>query len=190
MITYTLDDRTDMRLLEPGHTDELYRLTEDNQLFLRRWFAWAAGIGSAYDSRAFIDELNRRKRIGDAYGYGLFENGRLAGVLELSNVNSPDKAGRIGYWLSKPAHGRGRMTQACAALTNDAFERCGLNRVVIQAAVDNKGGRAVPERLGFTLEGIAREAKRLDDRFVDMAVYSMLASEWAEMKQLARHVGY
>lgn len=190
MFSYTLGERTDMRLLEPGHADELFRLTEDNRLFLGRYFSWVAGVQSPYDSRAFIDDLDRRRRIGDAYGYGLFEAGRLIGVLELSNVNSPDKAGRIGYWLSKPVHGQGRMTRACDALTDDAFGRCGLNRVEIQAAVDNKRGRAVPERLGFTLEGVARQAKRLDDRFVDMAVYGMLASDWAEMDRLARHVGY
>ena len=190
MVAYSLTGQTDMRLLTPEHAEELYRLTEDNRPFLRQWFSWVDAVHSAYDSRAYIDDLNRRHRVGDAYGYGLFDGSALVGVMELSGVNSPDKSGRIGYWLSESGHGKGRMTRACDALTDYAFERCGLNRVAIQVAADNSRGRAVPERLGYTLEGTLRQAKLLNDRFVDMAVYSILAAEWAEMDRMSKNVGY
>ncbi len=39
-------------------------------------------------------------------------------------------------------------------------------------------GRAVAERLGLTLEGIEREAEWIGERPHDLAIYSMLASEW------------
>ncbi len=190
MVAYALTDQTDMRLLTPEHAEELYRLTDDNRPFLRQWFSWVDGIRSPYDTRAYIDDLNRRQRIGDAYGYGLFDGNRIVGVAELSGVNSPDKSGRIGYWLSEAGHGKGRMTRACDALADYAFGSCGLNRIVIHAAVDNTRGRAVPERLGFTLEGVARQAKLLNKRYVDMAIYSMLAAEWAEMDRMSKYVGY
>jgi len=190
MVAYSLTEQTDMRLLAPEHAEELHRLTEDNRSFLRQWFSWVDAVHTAYDSRAYIDELNRRQRVGDAYGYGLFDGSRLVGVMELSGVNSPDKSGRIGYWLSESGHGRGRMTRACDALTDYAFERCGLNRVAIQVAADNARGRAVPERLGFTHEGTLRQAKRLNDRYVDIAVYGILAAEWAEMDRMSKNVGY
>ena len=38
--------------------------------------------------------------------------------------------------------------------------------------------RAVAERLGFRLEGVTRQTEWLYDRFVDHAVYGILASEW------------
>lgn len=190
MFAYSLTDRTDMKLLEPEHSEALFQLTEDNRPLLSVWFSWVAGVKSPYDTRAFIDDLNRRRRIGDAYGYGVYEENRLVGVAELSDVNSPDKCGRISYWLSEKDRGKGRMTRACGLLTAFAVKQCGLNRVVIRVAADNPRGRAVPERLGYTLEGIARQAKRREVGFVDMSIYSMLASEWAEMDRMSRYVGY
>jgi hypothetical protein len=39
-------------------------------------------------------------------------------------------------------------------------------------------GRAVPERLGFQLEGIIRDAEWLYDHFVDHAMYAILKKDW------------
>lgn len=48
----------------------------------------------------------------------------------------------------------------------------------IRAGVNNLKSRSVPERLGFSFEGVARGGQRLYDRYIDLAVYGMLADEW------------
>jgi ribosomal-protein-serine acetyltransferase len=53
-----------------------------------------------------------------------------------------------------------------------------LNRVEIRAGVENARSRAVVERRGFTQEGVKRQAELVGDRWIDDAVYSMLAAEW------------
>ena len=55
-----------------------------------------------------------------------------------------------------------------------------LNRVQLQSEPENVKSRAVAERLGFTQEGILREAELLHGRYVDSVVYGILASEWSE----------
>jgi hypothetical protein len=62
----------------------------------------------------------------------------------------------------------------------------GLHRVEIRAAVDNTCSYAIPGRLGFTHEGVAREAERIGDRYVDQVVYSTLADEWVEASRPCR----
>ena len=52
------------------------------------------------------------------------------------------------------------VTRACRVLIDVAFGELGLHRVVIRAGVDNPRSRAIPERLGFTEERIAREEGR------------------------------
>ena len=60
-----------------------------------------------------------------------------------------------------------------------------MNRVTIQCATENTRSRAIPERLGFTFEGIVRETEWLYDRYVDHALYGLLRSEYAKGEEHA-----
>jgi ribosomal-protein-serine acetyltransferase len=60
------------------------------------------------------------------------------------------------------------------------FEQLGLHRITICAGVENKKSRAVIERLGFTQEGVMREAVPVGGRFYDAVLYSILEAEWRE----------
>ena len=72
------------------------------------------------------------------------------------------------------------MTRACAAMVSYAFREWPLNRVQIRCATGNVRSCAIPQRLGFTREGVIRQSEWLYDHFVDLVLYSMLASEWHE----------
>lgn len=80
--------------------------------------------------------------------------------------------------MGQQFQGKGIITQACAALVDHAFQEMNLHRVEIRTAVENFKSRAVPERLGFKEEGIARQSAWLYDQFIDHVVYGMLAEEW------------
>ena len=84
----------------------------------------------------------------------------------------------IGYWLDKDLQGRGIITRAARALTTYAITELGLNKVEIHAAAGNTASRAVPERLGFTQEGIIRQSEWLNGQAHDLVVYGMVAGEW------------
>lgn len=190
MMMFEVDEQTELKPLTTRHADELHRLVRDHREWLLQWFRWPAEMTSVEAARLFIERMHDRRLNGEALAFGLFADGRMAGVIELAGAGSPDRSGRINCWLAPTAGGRGRMTRACELIAQWAFEEAGLNRLEIRAAADNKRGRALAERLGFRLEGIARQAKRLNGRFADMAVYAMLAAEWREMSRLARHIGY
>lgn len=87
------------------------------------------------------------------------------------------------YSSSASADATNRNSRCSSSrLVDHAFGPLGLNRVVIRAGVDNHRSRAVAERLGFVLEGVAREAERCPDgRYVDHAVYAMLAANWPKV---------
>ncbi|NTW87022.1 MAG: GNAT family N-acetyltransferase, partial [Holophagaceae bacterium] len=89
-----------------------------------------------------------------------------------------NRSAAIGYWLAREAEGQGLMTRAVTALLRHGFRDLKLNRIEIRAGIRNRRSRAIPERLGFRREGTLRQAERLADRFVDHAVYGLLADEW------------
>ncbi len=69
------------------------------------------------------------------------------------------------------------MTASCRAFVSHAFFTWKLNRVTIECATQNTRSRAIPERLGFKLEGITREIEWLRDHYVDHALYGLLKSD-------------
>lgn len=62
----------------------------------------------------------------------------------------------IGYWIDSRHSGKGYMTEAVEGITEFAFRELKARRVIIRCDTLNDKSRAIPERLGFTLEGILR----------------------------------
>lgn len=167
-----------LRLLEEADGQGLYALIDANREHLAQWMPWAAGQTLA-DTLAFIRRTREQLASNDGFQTAIVENGRIAGVVGFHGVSWQHRSTSIGYWLAAFAQGRGIMTRAVSSLVDHAFGTWGLHRVEIRAAVDNTRSCAIPERLGFTREGVAREPERIGKRYVDQVVYSLLADEWS-----------
>ena len=80
--------------------------------------------------------------------------------------------------------GKGYGSEALQMLLRYAFEELHLNKVEIRCATGNTRSCAGPERLGFTREGVIRQAEWLYDHYIDLVLYGMLAREWQAMKPI------
>jgi len=69
-------------------------------------------------------------------------------------------------------------TQSARAVVGHLFEVERLHRVEMQCGLENAASRSVAERCGLRMEGVRRESLWITDRFVDHAVYGILAREW------------
>ena len=70
------------------------------------------------------------------------------------------------------------MTRSAAALTSFGFETLDLHRIEIRADAANVRSRAVPERLGYTLEATLRDHRLHRGAFIDTVIYAMLEDDW------------
>jgi len=156
----------------------LFALVEANRGRLRRWLPWPDANRSVLDSRAYILRVRGLQRLGLARSFGLWAGDQLVGVVGFVWIDAANASAGIGYWLAREAEGRGYMTRAVEALVRHGFRSLGLHRIELRAGIRNRRSRAIPERLGFHREGTLRQAEKLTDRYVDHAVYSLLAEEW------------
>jgi ribosomal-protein-serine acetyltransferase len=169
-----IDERLHLRQLEPAHADELFRVVDANRAHLRQWLPWLDGNRSSSDSLIFIESTLRQAAARDGFQAAIIRDGQIVGVIGHHRIDWENRLTTIGYWLAERWQGQGIATTACRAVVAHAFETLGLNRVQICCATENSRSRAIPERLGFTREGIHREAEWLYDHFVDHAVYARL----------------
>jgi ribosomal-protein-serine acetyltransferase len=94
-----------------------------------------------------------------------------------NRIDQYHKKADIGYWLDKEHTGRGIMTASVKAFTEYLFNEQDVNRIEIRVIPENVKSWAIPERLGFTYEGILRQEKFLHGRFFDNKIYSLLRSD-------------
>ena len=182
MFRFIVGDDTELRLLEGRHAAELFALTDRNRAHLRPWLPWVDQTTSPADTRAFIAGTLHQLAENNGLHVGIWFRGELVGVIGFLYVKWPSRKTEIGYWLDAAAQGHGIMTRACRALIEYAFSELGLNRVEIHCAPGNTRSCAVPERLGFTQEGVLRQVEWLNVHFADNVVYGLLASEWQHRK--------
>jgi ribosomal-protein-serine acetyltransferase len=177
VLSFAIDDRRCLRLIEETDAEELYSVVTANREFLARWMPWAAGQ-TLEGTLEFI--RTSRKQLGENQGFqtAIVDDGQIVGVLGFHRLDWENRATSIGYWIAESSQGRGTVTQAVRALADHAFRTWNLNRIEIRAGVDNQRSRAIPDRLGFKQEGALRQAERVGDRFVDHVVYAMLAEDW------------
>jgi len=70
------------------------------------------------------------------------------------------------------------VSAACRRLIQFAIDDLEMNRIEIHCSTENKRSAAIPERFGFTREGVLRQAALRDGKLHDFAIYGLLAAEW------------
>jgi ribosomal-protein-serine acetyltransferase len=173
-----LGDDLELRFLETGDADALFELVDADRERLRARMPWVDGTTTPTDTRTFIESGGSGGSGENLDAIGLYVLGTLVGTIGARpDVMHGDC--EVGYWISSEYEGRGLMTRACTALVGHLLATPDCHRVTIRAAPDNERSRAIPERLGFTEEGIMREAGWTPVAgYHDLVVYGLLEHKW------------
>ncbi|MEH7178416.1 GNAT family N-acetyltransferase [Neobacillus vireti] len=151
-------ERLFIRKPMPGDGIAVYKAIQASLNELKPWMPWAHSNQSELDVEAnirdsiakFITREDLRLHIFDK------ETGEFIGSSGLHRINWDVPKFEIGYWIDTRYSGKGYITEATEAITNFAFTELNANRVEIRCDPRNLRSRAIPERLGFTLEGILK----------------------------------
>lgn len=123
-------------------------------------------------TKIFVEKSGLRWMIEDAV------SGRVIGTCGFLNREEVHNRAEIGYDLHPDYWGQGVMTEVAHAVLQFGFMNMELNKIEAKADPQNKGSIALLQKLGFQQEGLLREHEFEKGRYVDLAVFSLLKSEF------------
>lgn len=167
-----------LRVLRPYEAGALFSLIQRNRKHLRQWLPWIDGTRSPIDSRRFLEISYAGFLRGAGFNFGIRYKGTLVGVVGFHGFDRMHRVTSMGYWLARAHCGKGIMRRSVAGCIDYAFTKQQMNRLYVRCAEGNIRSKRIPLALGFAYEGTQREAEWLYDHYVNLEVYSILASEW------------
>lgn len=175
----------ELRLLTQSSAPALFALVDENRAQLRQWLPWVDQVLTPEDSGTYIEASQLKFHACQSMNSAIVYKGEIVGMCGFNNISAVDHSVAIGYWLGKSFQGQGIVTTCVKFLTDYAFDTLNMNSVRIAHAIDNAKSGAVVTRCGFHYEGTIRSAEFVNDEYVDIAMYSVLKSEWLAKREQA-----
>ncbi|MDQ0268986.1 ribosomal-protein-serine acetyltransferase [Cytobacillus purgationiresistens] len=177
MFTLKVDNEIDLQLLQAHHANDFFHLIDSNRKHLREWLPWIDQTQSHAQCRYLIDMWQKMYTNHIGLNTAILFNGQLVGSISLHQIDWMNRQTNIGYFLGEQFQGNGIVIKSVKALMQYVLLELHLNRIEIKCGLNNNKSRSIPERLGFTKEGLMRDGELLNNRYHDLVVYSFLLSD-------------
>jgi RimJ/RimL family protein N-acetyltransferase len=183
--------------LEPlarEHHDGLVDAASDGEL----WRLWFTSVPAPEEAHAYISAALAGQDAGHMLPWAVRDlaTGAIVGATRFHDIVPAIDRVEIGYtWYARRCQ-RTHVNTACKwLLLGHAFEALGCRVVGFRTDNFNFGSQAAIAALGAKKDGVLRHhAARRDGTVRDSVMYSILATEWPDVKRhlelrLARHRG-
>ena len=156
--------RLTLQIAGPNDAERCARFNLENAEFLAPWAPIVASTSGDVDAlHAYRDRAVNEARGGTSFSFAIFPaspqpGNPILGWLNLTNIiHGVFEACNMGYKLDRRMQGQGYMTEAATAGIEFAFDVLDLHRIMAAYMPHNQRSAALLRRLGFTIEGVARE---------------------------------
>ncbi|HEX8185394.1 MAG TPA: ribosomal protein S5-alanine N-acetyltransferase [Blastocatellia bacterium] len=162
MLDYVQDNREHLAAWEPSRQAEYYAL----EFWIERLGLIAEEFKSGRSLWLMLADRND-------------ESGRYLGMIHFSQiVRGPFQAAYLGYSLDHRAVGKGLMYEALTAAIKYVFEEMKLHRIMANYMPGNERSGRLLKRLGFIVEGYARDYLMLAGKWEDHILTAMVNESW------------
>jgi len=166
--------RLTLEIAGPERADQCARFNRENAEFLAPWEPVVpSNSADATVLRVLRERAVADARTGTAFSFALLPASPTAdspiwGWINFTNViHGVFEACTMGYKLDRRMQGQGYMSEAVRAGIDFAFETLALHRIMAAYMPHNQRSAALLRRLGFTIEGVARD-------------YLFIAGDWRD----------
>jgi RimJ/RimL family protein N-acetyltransferase len=160
----------------PGDGKAVYEAIQASLNELKPWMPWAHNKQTEEDTEANMRDAHAKFLTREDLRLHLYQKdtGEFIGSSGLHRIKWDIPRFEIGYWIDTRHQGKGYMTEAAEAISNFAFKELNAKRVEIRCDAKNIRSKAIPERLGFRLDGILKNYAISADgkELVDECIYA------------------
>lgn len=110
--------------------------------------------------------------------FAIKKDGKLIGELKLQNIRWFNRKAELSIILKKEEQSRGTGTEIVKKIIEYAFGKMNLHRLEAEVIETNSASIKLIEKFGFKKEGVLREAKFQNGKFIDIYRYGLLRSEY------------
>ena len=108
--------------------------------------------------------------------------GRLVGTIGYMEYREEHGSVEVGYSLARWMWNSGYMTEALRRVIAYTFEAMDVNRIEAQHELTNPSSGRVMEKCGMKKEGVLRQRLYNKGKYVDVALYAILQSDYMKAK--------
>ena len=168
-----------LRAPRRGDANLLHEAIAETLPELVPWLPWARPDHGRGETRRYLRAARAAWSRRSAFEFLIEERatGQLCGVTSLHRIDWVRACAGLGYWVRRSMWNRGYASEAAAAALLHGIGSLRLHRIEALVALENKASQRVVEKLGFTREGVAREAEYIDGRHLDHIQYSFLRGD-------------
>lgn len=161
----------------PDRAYLMYEEVDQDRERLRRFLPWVDHLTSVEDELWYINETISEWEEGNLFDYGMYTTeGEYIGNIGVHTIQWKWNCCELGYWIVHRAEGQGYISTAVQMLEEVLFET-GFHRIEIRCDPNNAKSAAVPQRCGYTFEGVLRQSLVFKGQYRDTAVYSKLRTD-------------
>ena len=174
----TVKDNIFLKELELNDAEHIFKTVDSQREYLGEWLPFVEFTKSVKDSLDYVNSVVTMPEECKEWQFAIFCGDDFAGLAGFKGTDRLNRKSEIGYWLKEEFQHRGIMTETVRALIKFGFSELGLNRIQIKCAPENVKSNKIPQRLGFTLEGIERESEFVKEGvFRDANVWSLIKKD-------------
>lgn len=155
---------TERLMLRSARKTDAAALHRAIEVSLAEFYPWLPFSAQLSD----LQTMERVSALGEAkfaeeefYVWRVWEpNGDMVGTVDLHSIKRHVPSCEIGYWVRSDRTGRGYAKELVTAAMQVAHQTLNMLRVEARCDVRNERSWQLAQRLGFSLEGIARNDSR------------------------------
>lgn len=110
--------------------------------------------------------------------FSVKKDGKLIGELKFRNIRWFNRKAELSIILKKEEQNKGTGTEVIKTVIEYAFFKMNLHRLEAEVIETNAASRKLVENFGFKKEGVLREAKFQNGKFINIYRYGLLRSEY------------